>query len=73
MCIEYYDGKFLSREITCSINQYWHYLKAIHGPLQERGIILHLDYNRANTFPTDYDTDLESDWTNESENHPFGE
>lgn len=46
--------------------------QAINGPLQERGAALNLDYNRANTFPADYDTDLESDWANESEPHRWG-
>lgn len=41
--------------------------KAINGPLQGRGSVLDLDYNRANMFPSDYDTDLESEWTNESQ------
>ncbi len=38
--------------------------KAINGPLQQRTSILDLDNTRANTFPQDYDTDLESDWSN---------
>ena len=44
--------------------------KAINGPLQDRGNVLDLDYNRANTFPADYDTDLESEWVNESKLTP---
>ena len=39
-------------------------LNAINGPLQQRATILDLDASRANTFPEDYDTDLESDWAN---------
>ncbi len=38
--------------------------QAINGPLQQRTSILDLDDIRANTFPQDYDTDLESDWSN---------
>ncbi|CAF1473458.1 unnamed protein product [Adineta ricciae] len=39
-------------------------LTAINGPLQERTTLLDLDYFRANDFPVDYDTDLESPWSN---------
>ncbi len=39
-------------------------LTAINGPLQERTTVLNLDYSRANAFPQDYDTDLESEWSN---------
>ncbi|CAF1674871.1 unnamed protein product, partial [Adineta ricciae] len=39
-------------------------LTSVNSPLQERSIILDLDYSRANTFPRDYDTDLESPWSN---------
>lgn len=38
----------------------------MNGPLQERGSALDRDVTRANTLPTDYDTDLESEWVNES-------
>jgi hypothetical protein len=34
------------------------------GPLQGRTVILNLDSSRANTLPQDYDTDLESQWSN---------
>ncbi len=40
--------------------------KAINGPLQQRTTVLDLDYSRANTFPQDYDTDLEYAWSNPS-------
>jgi hypothetical protein len=33
--------------------------------LQERGRVLDLDFNRANAFPDDYDTDLELEWGKE--------
>jgi len=36
--------------------------------LQQRGIVLNLDWTRANTFPVDYDTDIEYIWANLSEN-----
>ncbi|CAF1557461.1 unnamed protein product, partial [Adineta steineri] len=39
-------------------------LTAINGPLQGRTLILDLDSSRANTIPQDYDTDLESGWSN---------
>ncbi|CAF4272596.1 unnamed protein product, partial [Adineta steineri] len=39
-------------------------LKAVNGPLQGRTSTLDLDYSRANMVPTDYDTDLESAWSN---------
>jgi hypothetical protein len=38
--------------------------KAVNGPLQQRTTVLDLDFSRANTFPTDYDTDVESAWSN---------
>ncbi|UJR17432.1 hypothetical protein I4U23_004327 [Adineta vaga] len=46
--------------VQCAANVY----TAINEPLQDRGIILDLDFNRANIFPDDYDTDLESIWSN---------
>ncbi|CAF4950220.1 unnamed protein product, partial [Rotaria socialis] len=39
---------------------------AINGPLQQRTNVLDLDFSRANTLPSDYDTDLELDWSNPS-------
>ncbi len=36
----------------------------MNGPLQQRTNVLDLDSSRATTFPEDYDTDLESDWSN---------
>jgi hypothetical protein len=36
----------------------------VNGPLQQRGNILDLDFTRANAVPDDYDTDLESLWSN---------
>ena len=41
-------------------------IQAINGPLQERTGTLDLDDQRANALPDDYDTDLESEWANES-------
>jgi hypothetical protein len=43
-------------------------LKAVNGPLQGRTAILDLDMARANAFPDDYETDLESEWSNPSKN-----
>ncbi|CAF4104041.1 unnamed protein product, partial [Adineta steineri] len=37
---------------------------AVNGPLQGRTDVLDLDYSRANAISTDYDTDLESQWSN---------
>ncbi|CAF4384436.1 unnamed protein product, partial [Adineta steineri] len=37
---------------------------AVNGPLQGRTEVLDLDYSRANAISTDYDTDLESAWSN---------
>ncbi|CAF1216235.1 unnamed protein product, partial [Adineta ricciae] len=39
-------------------------LTAINGPLQQRTIVLDLDSFRANTFPQDYETNLELEWAN---------
>jgi hypothetical protein len=35
----------------------------VNGPLQQRTDVLDLDFSRATAFPIDYDTDLESDWS----------
>jgi len=36
----------------------------VNGPLQQRMNVLDLDFSRATAFPDDYDTDLESEWSN---------
>ncbi len=36
----------------------------MNGPLQQRTNVLDLDFSRATTFPSDYDTDLEFEWAN---------
>ncbi len=51
-----------SRESTLQLL----FSQAVNGPLQERGTVLDLDTVRANAFPVDYDTDLESVWSNPS-------
>ncbi len=38
----------------------------MNGPLQKRTSVLDLDSTRATKFPDDYDTDLESEWSNPS-------
>jgi hypothetical protein len=43
----------------------------VNAPLQDRAIILDLDTNRANAFPTDYDTDLEYVWSDLSNRSSF--
>ena len=37
--------------------------KAVSGPLQQRTTVLNADLRDASTFPSDYDTDLESEWS----------
>lgn len=39
-------------------------LVASNTPLLDRGIVLNLDYERANTVPADYETDIETVWSN---------
>jgi hypothetical protein len=39
-------------------------LVAVNTPLLNRGVVLGLDYDRANMLPPDYDADLESVWSN---------
>jgi hypothetical protein len=43
----------------------------VNGPLQQRTNVLDLDFSRASAFPDDYDTDLESVWSNLSKIHSF--
>ncbi|CAF0758584.1 unnamed protein product [Adineta steineri] len=59
--IPYEDAQVAANQlIQCASNV----LTAVNGPLQERTSTLDLDYSRANMIPTDYDTDLESAWSN---------
>ncbi|UJR21041.1 hypothetical protein I4U23_024141 [Adineta vaga] len=39
-------------------------LSAANGPIQERTLVLNRDVSQATTFPADYDTNLESEWSN---------
>ncbi|CAF3507643.1 unnamed protein product [Rotaria sordida] len=39
-------------------------LVAVNTPLMERGTVLNLDYDRSNMLPPDYETDIESVWSN---------
>ncbi|CAF1074084.1 unnamed protein product [Adineta steineri] len=58
--ISYEDAQTTAAQlIQCAAN----ILSAVNGPLQERTTVLDLDYNRANKFPDDYDTDLDSEWS----------
>ena len=41
--------------------------QGVNAPLQQRTTVLHADLRAASTFPSDYDTDLESDWSQLSE------
>ena len=38
----------------------------MNGALQQRTTLLQSDWNDATQVPDDYDTDLESDWSNRS-------
>ncbi|CAF0823152.1 unnamed protein product [Adineta steineri] len=59
--IAYEDVQIVASQlIQCATN----ILSAVNGPLQERTLVLDLDSSRATAFPTDYDTDLESEWSN---------
>jgi len=54
------DAEIISTQlIQCASN----ILSAVNGPLQKRTNILDIDAQRASTFPDDYDTDLESEWS----------
>jgi hypothetical protein len=39
-------------------------LVAVNTPLLNRGTVIGLDYDRSNMLPADYDTDIESVWSN---------
>ncbi|CAF1460939.1 unnamed protein product [Adineta steineri] len=59
--ISYEDAQSASNQLfQCASN----ILNAVNGPLQRRTDVLDLDYSRANAISTDYDTDLESQWSN---------
>ena len=62
--VPFEDVKSAAESITqCTTN----ILTAINSPLQGRTPILDLDLLRANQDPIEYDTDLESEWTQISE------
>ena len=42
-------------------------VQAMNGPLQKRTLVLSSDFVSSNQLPDDYDTDLESPWSNPSE------
>ncbi|CAF1517802.1 unnamed protein product, partial [Adineta steineri] len=59
--ISYEDAQSASNQLfQCASNL----LNGVNGPLQGRTEVLDLDSSRANAIPTDYDTDLESEWSN---------
>ncbi|CAF4200745.1 unnamed protein product, partial [Adineta steineri] len=59
--ISYEDAQSASNQLfQCASNM----LNGVNGPLQGRTEILDLDSSRANVISTDYDTDLESAWSN---------
>lgn len=59
-----FDGKI--DEINSKIDRFRRFVKAVHGSLQKRLIILDSDFSRANDFPVDYETDIEFEWANPS-------
>ena len=67
MCNQCFNGKIDLLEKSKKNHAFFHdLLKAVNGPLQQRTNVLDLDFSRSNTFPTDYDTDIESPWSNPS-------
>ncbi|CAF0947824.1 unnamed protein product [Adineta steineri] len=59
--ISYEDAQSASNQLfQCASN----ILNGVNGPLQGRTDVLDLDYSRANAISTDYDTNLESEWSN---------
>ena len=66
MCVKHLDCKSLlihARQ-NGKTGKFDAWFQAINGPLQQRTTILNSDYAGANTLPEDYDTDVESDWSN---------
>jgi len=60
MKISQEDAEICSTQLfQCASNL----LSAVNGPLQQRTTILDLDSKRAIEFPSDYETDLESEWS----------
>ncbi|CAF3980133.1 unnamed protein product [Rotaria sp. Silwood2] len=59
--ISYEDVQAASTQlIQCGTNV----LTAINGAIQQRTSLLNLDLSRSNELPIDYETDLESEWSN---------
>ncbi|CAF1452778.1 unnamed protein product [Adineta ricciae] len=59
--ISYEDAQLAADQLTQCVSNVQ---TAINGALQERIAVLDMDYSRANGFPADYDTDLDSAWSN---------
>ncbi|UJR08943.1 hypothetical protein I4U23_013195 [Adineta vaga] len=57
------DVQIVGRYLSECINNV---LSSVNGPLQVRTSILDKDWSDANDFPIDYDTDLDSEWSNPS-------
>lgn len=58
--IAYEDIQIAATQLTqCAAN----ILSAVNGPLQQRTPILDSDQTSASTFPDDYDTNIESEWS----------
>ncbi|UJR08983.1 hypothetical protein I4U23_013233 [Adineta vaga] len=55
------DVQIVGRYLSECINNV---LSSVNGPLQVRTSILDKDWSDANDFPIDYDTDLDSEWSN---------
>ena len=58
--ISYEDAQSsVTQLIQCASNV----LTGVNGPLQQRTNVLDVDASRSTALPTDYDTDLESEWS----------
>lgn len=54
----------VERAVTSIVELASNVLAAVNTPLLGRGIVIGLDYDRANMLPADYDADIESPWSN---------
>ncbi|CAF1129895.1 unnamed protein product [Adineta ricciae] len=59
--ISFEDAQLAADQLTQCVSNVQ---TAVNGALQERTAVLDVDYSRANDFPADYDTDLDSAWSN---------
>ena len=54
----------VQRAVTSIVELASNVLVAVNTPLLGRGVVIGLDYDRANMLPPDYDGDIESPWSN---------